>query len=128
MLIVSLLACAAVRPACAEIIAIRSAAGHFIVRVTGLERSQPLHRLHGFELRLETTDGRAAAGASIVLSGRRLDASNPLPTLPRVAPATGEGNYRVEGVRFHMPGDWHLVFDIDFEQVRDRAVLDIMAK
>jgi hypothetical protein len=128
-LAIALLAvCAADRAVAAEAMSIRSADGHFVLRLMGLERFEPTNRLRGFDLRLETADGRPATGASITLSGRRFDAPNPLPTLPRITPATGEGHYRVEGLRFHMPGDWHLVFAIDFAQIHDRAALDIVVK
>jgi hypothetical protein len=116
------------RPGPAQPIALRSDGGHFTLRVTGLDHPERLNLLHGFDLSLATADGSPVSGASIVLAGRRRTSSNPLPTAPRVSPAPGEGNYRVEGLRLHMPGEWHLVFEIEFAHIRDRAALGIAVR
>jgi hypothetical protein len=103
----------------------RSEGGHFTLRVTGIAAPERINHLHGFDLALASADGRPVDGASIALSGQRLFAPNPLPTSPQVSPGAGPGNYRAEGLRFHMPGDWHLVFDIEVGQIHDRAILDV---
>jgi len=127
-MVLAVLALVAGSPALAQPVTIHSEAGRFTLRISGLARSEPLNRLHGFDLALETADGRPLAGASIALAGRRNTSPNPLPTSPRVAPVADEGRYRVEGLRFHMPGEWRLVFDIEFAQIRDRATLDVAVK
>jgi hypothetical protein len=113
------------RTAAAESIVIESRGKLFRVRLTGLERMEQTNHLHGFDLLLTTIDGRAAAGATIALTGTRRYSPNPLPTMPQVRPGPADGSYRVEGLRFHMSGEWRLVFAIEFEQIRDRATLDI---
>jgi hypothetical protein len=105
-----------------------SEAGHFIVRVSGIQHPEHLNRMHGLELSLSTADGKPAAGATIVLTGQRRYSSNPLPTLPAVTPEPAAGHYQVAGLRFHMPGEWRLVLDIDFAHIRDRATLDVVVK
>jgi hypothetical protein len=109
-------------------VTIRSAGGHFILRVSGIGLPERINHLHGFDLVLTTTDAEPVTGASIVLTGERRFAPNPLPTLPQVRAAPGPGNYRVEGLRFHMAGEWHLVFAIEFAQIHDRAALDVVVK
>jgi hypothetical protein len=111
-----------------EQVVVRSEAGRFRLQFIGLTRPERLNRLHGFDLSLTTTDGRPAAGARIAVSGWRRYAPNPLPTAPQVRPGPMAGHYRVEGLRFHMGGEWKLVLDIEFEQIRDRAVLEIMVQ
>ena len=76
---------------------------------------------------LTTADGRPVNDASIVLTGRRRDTNNPLPTMPRVAAVVGGGHYRAEGVRFHMPGEWRLTLTIGVKDVHDTAAIDIVA-
>jgi hypothetical protein len=60
--------------------------------------------------------------------GERRFARNPLPTAPQVRPGPAPGSHRVEALRFHMAGEWRLVLSIEFEQIRDRAVLDVVVK
>lgn len=122
------MAAAGLSPARTEPILLRSDGGHFQLRVTGFDGPERLNNLHGFELSLATADGRPASAAAITLAGKRRTSPNPLPTEPRVSPALGEGNYRVEGLRLHMPGEWHLVFEIEFAHIRDRAGFDVTVK
>ena len=119
---------AVARTAAAESIVIKSEGKLFRVRLTGLGRTEQTNHLHGFDLFLTTVDGRAAASASITLTGERRYSPNPLPTLPQVRPGPTHGSYRVEGLRFHIGGEWRLAFAIEFEQIRDRAMLDIDVK
>jgi hypothetical protein len=121
------LACAVARPAKAEPLSIRSETGRFTVRISGLGRRERLNYLHGFDFVLMTADGNPASGASIVLTGRRRDTNNSLPTAPRVTAAPGPGHYRAEGLRFHMPGEWRLILTIALKDLRDAAALDIVA-
>ena len=111
-----------------ESIAVRSNAGHFIVRIMGVERTEHLNRMHGLDLSLTTADGRLAPGATVVLTGQRRYSSTALPTIPEVTAAPEPGRYRVRGLRFHMPGEWRLAFDINFAQIHDRVLLDVVVK
>ena len=115
-------------PAQAAPLSIKSEAGKFIVRVNGIARPERLNHLHGFDLALATAGGKPVSGASIGLTGRRRETNSPLPTLPQVSVMPGAGHYRVEGLRFHMPGEWQLIFAIGDGAIRDRAVLDIVVK
>ena len=118
----------AVGPSSAQTAAVRSEAGHFTIRVTGIDRPERLNHLHGFDLWLATADGQPATGARIMVTGQRHYSSTPLPTLPQVTAAPDAGHYRVGGLRFHMPGEWRLAFDIIFKQILDRATLDVVVK
>jgi hypothetical protein len=122
------LICALARSGAAEAIALPSAGNFFIVRLAGIGPTEQVNRMHGFDLSLTTVDGRAAGGAAIRLTGLRRYTQSPLPTSPRVSPGPGEGSYRIEGLRFHMPGEWRLVFEIDFEQISDHAAIEIVVK
>jgi len=127
-LLALILMCAVARPVPAEPIVLRTENGGFSVRLTGIERPERVNHLHGLDLSLTTADGRPAAGASIVVTGQHRYALNPLPTSPRVQPGSQDGAYRLEGLRFHMTGEWHLVLAIEFEQIHDRLSLDIIVK
>ena len=129
-LLLSLLLLLAFAPAVAQpaALSLRSEKAHFTLRVTGIGRPERLNHLHGFDLQLADAAGRPLSGATIALTGLREDSNSPLPTAPRVAPAPGNGQYRAEGLRFHMPGEWRLIFSIDSGGIRDRAILSIIVK
>jgi len=122
------LLCAGAISASAQPFSVRSEASHFILRVAGIDRPEHVNHLHGFDLSLATADGKPVSGASIVVTGKRRFAPNHLPTSPKVFPGPDAGHYRVEGLRFHMLGDWHLDFAIESGQIRDRAAIDVVVK
>jgi len=123
-----MLVCAMVRTGSAEPIVARTENGRFNVRLTGLDRPERVNHLHGLDLWLTTADGKPAVGASIVVTGQHRYALNPLPTSPRVRPGAQDGAYRVEGLRFHIAGEWHLLLAIEFERLHDRLSLEIAVK
>jgi hypothetical protein len=106
----------------------RTRAGHFTVQVVGIGSPEPLNQLHTFELMLAGPDGKPITGAAVDVSGQHRYALNPLPTSPRVRNGPREGSYIVDGLRFHLAGEWRLVFAIEFEQIRDLISLDILVK
>jgi hypothetical protein len=62
--------------------------------------------------------------------GLRVDARMPehrhgMNYRPTVA-ATGAGRYRAEGLLFHMPGRWQLLFDVDHNGRTQRFATDIV--
>jgi hypothetical protein len=115
-------------PVAAQPLSIRSEGGHFSLRVTGIDRPERLNHLHGFEFRLTDAAGKPVNHAMVVLSGRRSDSDSPLPTSPQIMPTAEGGSYRAEGLRFHMPGDWQLIFAIVSGGIRDRAVLNVVVR
>jgi YtkA-like len=100
----------------------------FSVRLTGLERPERLNHLHGVDIFLSTPDGRPVEGATVAVTAHHRYALNPLPTSPQVLAGKQDGAYRLEGLRFHIAGEWHLVLAIDHERNHDRASLDILVK
>lgn len=104
---------------------LHSEAGHFVLRLTGIERPEPLNRMHRIEMTLTAVNGEPVTGATVLLTGRHRYALNPLPTSPLVRPGPTAGSYGIKGLRFHIPGDWRLVFEIELAEVRDRATFEL---
>jgi hypothetical protein len=48
-----------------------------------------------------------------------------LPTDPKMTAELGGGDYRVEGMRFHMNGDWELTVTVDVDGRRDTVVIPL---
>ncbi len=84
-----------------------------------------INRMHGWILHVESADGKPLDGASIEVSGGMPAHRHGLPTRPRVVAELGDGAYRVEGLRFHMPGAWEIVVTIEAGNAVDRVVIPL---
>jgi len=70
-----------------------------------------------------------AKGQAAVPTGLRVDAHMPahrhgMNYRPTVV-AVGGGRFRAEGLLFHMPGRWELIFDLDAPGVHERITRDL---
>lgn len=72
-----------------------------------------INRMHSWVIRLHDSNGIAIADAMITLSGGMATHDHGLPTDPQVTTYLGDGAYQVEGMRFHMQGDWQLQINIE---------------
>ena len=71
-----------------------------------------INRMHSWILHLETADGTPVENARIVVEGGMPEHDHGLPTRPRVTKELGDGDYRLDGVRFHMSGYWEIVVTV----------------
>lgn len=76
------------------------------LRPEGVEA--PLGRMHAWILRLETRDGETFLPSRLAFSGGMPQHGHGFETEPRVTRAIGEGDFLIEGVKFHMGGEWTL--------------------
>lgn len=81
----------------------------------------PLNTLHAWTLHLTAADGRPLEGAQISVDGRMPAHGHGLPTQPQVTADLGGGDYRVEGLRFQMNGEWQVDFTIQAGGLSDIA-------
>lgn len=72
----------------------------------------PLNQIHRWVLHLQTADGADVAEAELTMKGGMPEHNHGLPTDPLISKYLGAGNYQVEGVRFHMQGNWELYLSI----------------
>jgi hypothetical protein len=79
-------------------------------------QSQPgsisINQIHTWILHVETADGQPVENAQIRVDGDMPRHGHGLPTVPQVTDYLGNGDYLVEGMKFHMPGWWIAEFDI----------------
>ena len=87
-------------------------ADQLVVRYESSLQPVEINKMHSWLLRVETADGRPVEDATIEVDGGMPEHDHGLPTQPRVTAELGGGSYRVDGLRFHMRGDWELVFTI----------------
>lgn len=82
------------------------------VTYTTPDGQPPINRMHSWVLHIEDASGVAVEGATIEVEGGMPEHDHGLPTAPRVTADLGGGNYRLDGMRFHMRGYWEITVRI----------------
>ena len=102
-----------------------SRSGHFRVGISTDLQPLLINTIHRWTVRLETGDGEPVPAAEITIRGGMPAHDHGLPTRPRVTRVHGDGNYLIEGVRFHMAGRWEVFLDIETPGRRDEIVIPL---
>jgi len=99
--------------------------GYF--RVSYESRLQPLaiNQIHAWVFHVETATGEVANDATISVTGGMPNHDHGLPTSPRMTQSLGEGNYLLEGMRFHMAGLWEITVIIEAGGQQDTVVISL---
>ena len=84
-----------------------------------------INKMHAWEVHLSWHDGRPVEGAEIEIGGGMPLHDHGLPSRPRVTQYLGDGVYLVEGMRFHMPGEWVMDIDITWDGAKERIRLPL---
>jgi hypothetical protein len=66
----------------------------------------PLGQLHDWILHVETLQGAVFTPSLLTIDGGMPQHKHGFVTDPRVTRELGKGDFLVEGVKFHMPGEW----------------------
>lgn len=88
----------------------------------------PINKLHSWKLRVKTPQGKPVTGATIRVDGDMPAHGLGLPTKPRVTREIDDGVYLIEGMKFNMPGQWIVEFDIAANGKRDAAAFSLVLK
>lgn len=88
---------------------------------------QPLviNQMHGWVISLTDVQGQAVNNADITVTGGMPAHDHGLATSPRITQQLGDGQYLLQGVRFHMPGIWQLELLIQIEETTYRAQVEL---
>lgn len=102
-----------------------SRSGHF--RVSYESDLQPIviNRMHSWVLIVADGDGVPVTGATLSIAGGMPAHDHGLPTSPQVTRELGPGRYLLEGLRFHMNGEWQIEIAIEAGELRDVAVIPL---
>jgi hypothetical protein len=100
--------------------------GHYRVSYHSNVKPVPLNRIHSWTLHLETAGGEAVDDAQISVYGGMPAHKHGFPTAPRVTQGLGNGDYRVEGLKFSMTGHWELWLNIRSGDQADKAVFKVV--
>ena len=100
-----------------------SESGNIKLSFTSAVEPLPLNQIHEWTLHLETPAGMPVENAMVRMTGGMPAHNHGLPTDPVVTQYLGNGDYRVEGVRFHMQGDWVLKVSITYGDNQQDTIL-----
>ena len=89
------------------------------------ERDIRINQIQSWTLHVETADGQPVENAQIIVDGDMPQHGHGLPTLLQVTENLGQGDYRVEGLKFHMPGWWIVEFDISADGMGDHVTFNL---
>lgn len=82
--------------------------GHYRIRVRPAVQPVPLHRMHDWIVGIELLGDASKIPTAVTFDGGMPSHGHGFVTQPRVTRNLGGGEFLVEGVKFHMPGEWVL--------------------
>jgi hypothetical protein len=105
-----------------------SEAGLYLVSLRPETEPAPLRRLHSWIARIESPDGDPVRVTRLAVSGGMPAHEHGFETRPRVTRGIAQGEYLIEGVRFHMTGHW--VFRLEWvgPAGADVALVDVQVR
>ena len=98
--------------------------GLFVVSLESQLSPIPINRMHSWHVTVKNADALAVLGARITVSGGMPQHDHGLPTAPRMTRRLEDGQYLVEGMKFHMNGMWQLTLTIQSGDLSDSVTFD----
>lgn len=97
------------------------------LRVSMYSELQPLtiNQMHSWVIELHDAQGEPVADAEIRVDGGMPLHNHGLATSPQVTGALGEGRYQLQGMRFHMNGDWELRLQIEHDGITYQTTFNL---
>lgn len=108
-----------------EVIAWPSRGEEFLVSYKSKMQPIVINRIHGWVLHVETAGGEPVNEAKIAVDGGMPEHDHGLPTMPAVTRNLGDGDYLIEGLRFHMNGYWEIELTITAGGETDTVVIPL---
>lgn len=103
-----------------------SARGLFVVAYQSELQPIEINRMHAWVLHIADANGVPVEGAQIEIAGGMPQHDHGLATRPRLTAELGGGDYRIDGLRFHMTGEWQITLAIRASGVSDAVVITLL--
>lgn len=87
--------------------------GRFTVSFESELQPLSINKIHSWILHVADSSGNAISNAQLVVTGGMPEHNHGLPTSPAVTASLDDGDYKVDGIRFHMRGYWEIRVSID---------------
>ena len=84
-----------------------------------------INTMHSWVLHIEDRSGEPVADAEVQVSGGMPEHDHGLPTRPRVTQNLGNGDYLIEGLKFHMGGWWQVTCSIQQGAISDSVTFNL---
>lgn len=97
--------------------------GLFVVSYQSELEPPQINKLHAWVIHIENAAGEPVASAVINATGGMPVHDHGLPTRPRITTELGDGDYKLDGLRFHMAGDWEITLTINADGKTDTVVV-----
>ncbi len=83
-----------------------------------------INQIHSWHIRVMDRDAEVLVLEELNIYGGMPEHDHGLPTQPKVTTRLSNGDYLLEGVRFHMQGLWRLQVELIYEGVGDTAIIE----
>ena len=83
-----------------------------------------INTIHSWHIRVLGRDGEIIELEELNVFGGMPEHDHGLPTQPQVTKRLDNGDYLLEGVRFHMQGLWELQIEFQYAGVDDTTIID----
>ena len=100
-------------------------ADDLIVTYTTPDGDPVINQMHSWILHIENADGLEVEGAIVEVEGGMPEHNHGLPTKPRITAELGGGDYKLEGMRFHMSGYWEIVVSITTDHGTSKVTIPL---
>lgn len=99
--------------------------GKFVVSYAAELKPLSINKIHNWIVHVESTGGTPVDDATITLAGGMPIHDHGLPTLPLATQNLGDGDYLIEGMKFHMNGWWQITLSIVSDGDADSVTFDL---
>ena len=84
-----------------------------------------INRIHTWYIRVLDANG-AHLQAQMSVSGGMPEHDHGMPTAPQITGQLDNGDYQLEGMRFHMPGLWQFLFELIVDGAAETALIEVV--
>lgn len=102
-----------------------SHSGRYRITVRPTQMPPSLAALHQWTVRIEPANNTVAKPTRILFDASMPSHGHGLVTTPQVTRNLGDGEFLVEGVKFHMAGDWEIRVTVIDAQSQDQALIQV---
>lgn len=101
-----------------------SKSGNYRVSLFSNESPIPVKKIHTWTVHVEDKTGKPFEEGKVYVNGGMPMHNHDFPTVPKVTGYLGNGDYKVEGIKFNMYGHWEIRFNIQRGRDTDRVVFN----